>query len=106
MRHPEHILRPHLDEGLSPRERGGYRGVGPRGYRRSDERIYEDVCEHLTHAASVDPSDVEVRVEQGEVTLEGTVATRREKRTAEAIAEQVFGVVDVHNRLRLARRGD
>lgn len=104
MRHPEHIVRPHLDEGVGARERGGYRGLGPRGYRRSDERIWEDVCEHLTHAASVDASDIEVRVEEGEVTLEGTVATRREKRTAEAIAEQVAGVVDVHNRLKLARR--
>lgn len=106
MRHPEHVVRPHLDEGIPARERGGYAGRGPRGYQRSDERIWEDVCEHLTHAASVDASDIEVRVQRGEVTLEGSVATRREKRAAEDIAELVAGVVDVHNRLRLARRGE
>lgn len=105
MRHREHLVRPHLDEGLSARERGGFAGRGPRGYRRSDERIWEDVCEHLTHASSVDASDLEVTVQQGEVTLEGFVASREEKRAAEDISEWVAGVVDVHNRLRLRPLG-
>lgn len=104
LRHPEHIARPHLDEGVGARERGGFAGRGPRGYRRSDERIWEDVCERLTHAASVDASDIDVSVERGEVTLEGFVESRREKRAAEDICELVPGVVDVHNRLRVRRR--
>ncbi len=102
LRHPEHVTRAHLDEGIPARERGGFAGRGPRGYRRSDERIWEDVCEHLTHAASVDASEIEVRLERGEVTLEGTVHSRYEKRAAEDIAAAVGGVVDVYNRLRLA----
>ncbi|MFN2386366.1 MAG: BON domain-containing protein [Thermoanaerobaculia bacterium] len=82
--------------------RGGYAGRGPRNYRRSDERIREDVCERLEEAGHVDASDIEVRVENGEVTLEGTVKSRREKRLAEDLAAEVRGVRDVQNALRVA----
>jgi hypothetical protein len=81
-----------------------FTGRGPRGYRRSDERIMEDVCDRLSWHPDIDASDIDVRVENGEVTLEGTADTRREKRLAEDIAESVWGVVDVHNRLRLRPR--
>lgn len=37
------------------------------------------------------------------MTLEGTVPDRRTKRLAEAVADSVRGVQDVHNRLRLER---
>jgi len=46
-----------------------------------------------------------VKVEDGEVTLAGTVPDRKSKRLAEAVAETVRGVVDIHNQLRL-KRGD
>jgi hypothetical protein len=82
---------------------GPYAGRGPRGYRRSDDRIHENVCEWFTLHGDLDPSDVEVTVRSGEVTLTGTVATRAQKRLAEDIAEAVSGVVEVHNNLRLAR---
>jgi hypothetical protein len=87
-------------------DRGPYVGRGPRGYRRSDDRILEDVCEHFTEHGHLDPSDVEVTVRSGEVVLSGTVATRAEKRLAEDIADLVFGVVEVHNRLRVQRPGE
>jgi len=80
---------------------GPYAGVGPRGYRRSDERIRDDVNDALMHNAFLDPSDVEVTVADGEVTLEGEVESRSAKRLAEEIAESVRGVFDVHNRLKL-----
>ena len=79
-----------------------YRGLGPKGYRRSDERIHEDVCEALTEDADLDPSSVEVSVDAGEVTLSGTVSSRHDKRQAEGIAERVIGVRDIHNHLRIA----
>lgn len=82
---------------------GPYSGHGPKGYRRSDERIHEEVCERLTAHGGVDARQVELRVESGEVTLEGTVPDRRTKRLAEAVAESVRGVEDIHNRLRLER---
>ena len=37
----------------------------------------------------------------GEVTLEGTVADRRMKRDAEDLVEQIPGVTQVHNHLRI-----
>lgn len=80
---------------------GPHRGRGPRGYRRADDRIREELCERLEDHGAVDASNIEVKVESGEVTLEGTVSDRRSKRLAEALAEEVRGVVDVHNRLRL-----
>jgi hypothetical protein len=55
---------------------GEFTGRGPRGYQRSDERIKEEVCERLTRHGQVDASDVEVRVEAGEVTVQGSVPTR------------------------------
>lgn len=81
---------------------------GPKGYRRSDAMIYEDVCELLTYDGYLDASDIHVKVEGGEVTLDGKVPNRTHKRIAEVHAERVRGVVDVHNRLDIARddKGD
>jgi osmotically-inducible protein OsmY len=78
---------------------------GPKNYKRSDERIHEDVSDRLAHQDDVDPSDIEVAVSSGEVTLTGTVQTRREKFLAEEIADDVGGVTEVHNLLRVRREG-
>lgn len=69
---------------------------GPKGYVRSDERIREEVCDRLGQLHDVDPSDVEVTVAGGEVTLRGTCARRSDKHTMENVAAEVAGVVDVH----------
>jgi hypothetical protein len=82
---------------------GPHRGRGPRGYQRSDERIHEEVCDRLAAHGEVDASDIEVKVESGEVTLTGNVPDRHTKRLAERVAESVRGVVDVHNQIRLAK---
>src|SRR6266498_1193605 len=85
----------------SEMRRGMYAGRGPRGYRRSDERIREDVNERLTDDWRVDASDIEVSVDNGLVTLAGSVGSRAEKRRAEDVAESVSGVMDVSNQLRV-----
>lgn len=85
-------------------ERGPYAGVGPKGYRRSDARIREDVCDRIERSGWVDASDVEVQVHDGEVTLTGTIESRRAKRLVEDIVDSVSGVRDVHNRLRIVER--
>lgn len=77
-------------------------GRGPRNYQRSDDRIREDICERLMRAW-MDADDVDVRVEKGEVTLSGTVRSRDEKRAIEDLAEDVLGVKDVQNEIRVAR---
>ncbi|MGE3683288.1 MAG: BON domain-containing protein [Bdellovibrionales bacterium] len=76
-------------------------GRGPKGYQRSDERIHEEVCERLARDPDIDASEMEVEVQGGEVILRGTVPEREMKRRAEDLADQVYGVRDVHNQLRL-----
>ncbi len=85
---------------------GPHVGRGPQGYRRADTRIHEDACDRLSAHGGVDASAIEVKVENGEVTLSGTVPERRMKRLAEEALEEIRGVVDVHNRLKVARGED
>ncbi|HEU4697683.1 MAG TPA: BON domain-containing protein [Gemmatimonadales bacterium] len=82
---------------------GTHYGRGPRGYQRADARIEEDVNEMLTRDPDVDASDIEVKVQNGEVTLTGHVDSRDAKRRAEDLAEQCSGVREVHNQLRVKR---
>ena len=88
-----------------PSAGGPYVGYGPRGYRRSDERIYEEVCDRMTEDGELDAREIEVSVHASEVMLAGTVATRAQKRLAEDIVDGVLGVVEVHNRLRVQPTG-
>jgi len=93
-----------IDQTGTRRVAGPYVGRGPKGYVRSDQRIYEDVCERLMRFGHVDATDIEVQVNRGEVTLEGWVNDRPQKRLAEDLADGVPGVLDVHNMLRIRRQ--
>ncbi|HJU40736.1 MAG TPA: BON domain-containing protein, partial [Tahibacter sp.] len=62
-----------------------YRGLGPKGYVRSDARILEDVCERLADDPRVDARDVVVAAKNGVVTLDGTVPRRWMKHCAEDV---------------------
>lgn len=79
---------------------------GPKGWARTDESIYDDVCSALTDDSNLDASDIEVTVKEREITLSGTVRDREQKRIAELVAEQVRGVHDVHNRLSIRKSDD
>lgn len=81
--------------------RGEHAGKGPRGYSRSDERVREDVADRLTDDPWLDPSEIEVAVTGCEVTLNGTVGSRDDKRRAEDLAHAVSGVKHVQNNLRV-----
>jgi osmotically-inducible protein OsmY len=89
------------EEAERRREMDRFRGHGPKNYARSEERIREDVCDRLTVDASVDASDIEVKVAGNEVTLSGTVPNRMQRRRAEDCAEDVSGVKHVQNNLRV-----
>ena len=82
---------------------GPHRGKGPKGYRRSDARIEEDVNEALTWHPYLDAEEIEVKVKDGIVTLTGRAEDRQAKRLAEAAADRVRGVKDVENRLEIGR---
>ncbi|GFE84485.1 hypothetical protein GCM10011487_64850 [Steroidobacter agaridevorans] len=82
-------------------EYGAHRGRGPRGYKRSDDRIREEVCDCLTDDDRLDASNIEVAVKEGEVTLSGSTTSRSDKRWAETLAERISGVKEVQNSIRV-----
>lgn len=85
---------------------GRYSGVGPKGYKRSDERVKDEVCDILERHGAIDASDVEVTVLDGVVTLTGTVPDRPMKRMAESALDNIPGVKDVNNQLRVSPDND
>jgi osmotically-inducible protein OsmY len=92
------------DLGGDDRDRDAYRGargLGPKGYQRSDERVSEEVHQRLTDDSWLDASGISVSVSGGEVTLSGTVESREAKHRAERIVEDLSGVSHVQNNLRV-----
>jgi len=77
-------------------------GKGPKNYKRSQERIKEDINERLSDDDFLDASDIEVIINGTEVTLSGTVDSRHAKRRAEDLAEWVSGVTNVQNNLKVS----
>lgn len=78
---------------------GPFGGIGPRGYRRPDTRIYEDICDRLTAHSWLDATNVEVEVNDGEVRLRGRVGNSDARADAGRLAASVYGVVHVLNDL-------
>ncbi len=96
---------PEPDRDSLRRNPGQFVGRGPRGYKRSDERIEEEINERLTQHGDVDATEIEVAVQNAEVTLRGSVDSRQAKRLAEDIADSVFGVKETNNQIRIRRQG-
>lgn len=96
--------RAHPTRPVEPRHMHAAHANSPKDYLRTDARIRDDVCERLAMQRSVDVSEVEVDVSDGVVCLSGTVEDRYEKRVIEDMAEAVYGVVDVDNRVCVQQR--
>ena len=92
--------------------RGRQCGRGPRRVEdaqplgEKDARIRTEVSACLTEDWYVDGTEITVTVDNGEVTLNGVVENRAEKRLAEDCADSVDGVTDVHNHLRIRQAGN
>lgn len=82
---------------------GPYTGMGPKRLLPSDDEIFRTVRERLKRQDYLDVDDIQVSVQDGEVTLEGIVQDRFAKRTARDVADFVPGVRDVHNHLTIRR---
>lgn len=85
---------------------GPHRGKGPKGYTRSDETIKSDVNDALYRETYVDASDIDVSVDNGEVKLSGTVDSKMAKRRAEDCVEEITGVKEVNNELKVKKTTD
>jgi osmotically-inducible protein OsmY len=83
------------DVGLEPARRVSH-GL------RDDREIADDVVRRLGQHGSLDASGLEVRVDNGEVTLQGRVKDEPARHVAELIADAVPGVRVVVNRLDIA----
>ena len=81
--------------------KGMHAGKGPRSYQRSDERLKEMVCERLTDDPLIDAGDIEVQVNNCEVTITGYVADKQMKRRIEDVIDSINGVSNVENRVRI-----
>jgi len=65
--------------------------------------LRSDVEEQLAWEPGIHADAIAVLVVDGQVTLRGTVGSVEEKRTAERIAAQVYGVVAIEDRLDVRR---
>ena len=78
-----------------------YYGKGPKGWKLSDEHLREKVCEVLLHSHEVDASEMDVKVEEGCVYLQGNISSRGMKQVAEDLIGSIPGVEDVFTRLKI-----
>ncbi len=76
-------------------------GKGPKNYRRSSERIQDDIFLIYTKHRNLDASFIEVNVIGDELHLEGYVRTRPMKWLAEDLASEVPGVNKIINQLKI-----
>lgn len=77
------------------------RPVSSHGYRRSDSLIHSDIRETLYRSSLVDSLDIEVRVKNGTVTLNGFVQIAEEKKEAQSLILNLAGVEEIHNDIRV-----
>ncbi|MBL8787723.1 MAG: BON domain-containing protein [Deltaproteobacteria bacterium] len=93
-----------VSEGFSRVPRS-HRGKGPKNYTRSDEQITHEASQRLMDHDGIDASDIEVALEGGDATLNGTVPTLQMKRMAGELVEDTGGVSNCQNNLRVATTG-
>ena len=72
---------------------------------KSDKHIHQDVLRELRWDSRVEETEVGVEVDQGVVTLTGTVASYAKKLAAQDAAHRVTGVLDVANDIRVRMPG-
>jgi hypothetical protein len=75
----------------------------PRGLRRTDDEIKEEIDTLLSGQRQVDTSDIQVDVKDGIVTLSGNTNSPVEIEKAAGIAGNVLGVLDVTNQLNIRK---
>ena len=91
VRHPEETKRENLF------------GKGPKGYKRSPERIKDDACEILARDFELDASGISVELDDRVLILKGEVASRRDKRRAEWLLDELPGIEDIRNLLTIKK---
>jgi osmotically-inducible protein OsmY len=71
----------------------------PQDSVRNDEDIRLDICRQLSQTPETAAEDIFVRVDGGEVTLEGNVSVAEARMTAEKVAASIFAAEKINNLL-------
>lgn len=95
---------PLVQQGRQQQRGLGFRGVSPKNVQREDNQIKDEVITRLTEHDDIDPTEIQVEVKGGEVTLTGTVDDRQAKLLIEHITGNVIGVKDVKNEIRVSQQ--
>lgn len=77
------------------------RGEEVSEYSPGDEAIKEKVCAAIFRDRLFDENEVTVSVKEGVVTLNGLVSDRKTKDYADHYIEDIYGVVDIINELKV-----
>lgn len=72
------------------------------GRRLSPDEIRRRMADSFVQHAELDAHDIEVRVQESAIVLEGTVHSSTDASEAEELAWNIEGVEEVRNRLRIA----
>ena len=78
-----------------------FTGLGPKGYQRKKVHILEDACEILARDKYLDASNIEIGFNNRVLLLRGEDFSRRDKKRAEALVENIPGILDVANQLEI-----
>jgi osmotically-inducible protein OsmY len=71
------------------------------GIKKKDTQIHHDVLEELKWDSRIDETEVGVEVDNGVVTLTGTVTSWAKRLAAQEAAQRVIGVLDVANDIKV-----
>lgn len=99
----QHMRQEQIRQQYLQRQERNFSGMGPKGYRRSDQCIEEEVCNTLMRDKNINASDIEVHVENGIVHLLGTVNSRSARFDAEMAVDGIPGVEDIQNDLKVKK---
>jgi osmotically-inducible protein OsmY len=75
------------------------------GFKKTDTQIHRDVLDELKWDSRVDETEVGVEVDNGVVTLTGTVTSWAKRMAAQEAARRVAGVHDVANNIKVKLPG-
>lgn len=99
----DNFARSELRPDLHPEIERQYQGRGPKGWKRSDERIKDEVCSALKHSLEVDASELEVDVKDHCVYMKGSLPTKGMRIVAEDLVGSVPGVEDVFTQIKIKK---
>jgi osmotically-inducible protein OsmY len=81
-----------------------YSGIGPKGYKRSDAVLEEEIVRRLTHHPNIDASAVNVVVKNNVALLSGVVFDREDKFTIEDVIDDIHGIDDLKNDIKVSKK--